>query len=101
MTHAAIDIGALVASWTGPRLVVDRGWTINRWADDLVPARSLLAHMREPVSVAQIGEAVCLSDAEVRRLLVTLRRDGLAKIVERQQSGRGCQALWVACGSGA
>ena len=101
MTHAAIDIGALVANWGGPRLIVDRGWTINRWADDLVPAKCLLAHMREPVSVAQIGEAVCLSDAEVRRLLVTLRRDGLARIDGRRPAGRGKPALWVACGSGA
>ena len=101
MTHAAIDIGTLVASWTGPRLIVDRGWAINRWADDLVSPRSLLVHMREPVSVAQIGEAVCLSDAEVRRLLVTLRRDGLAKIDGRRQVGKGRPALWVACGSGA
>lgn len=101
MTHTAIDIGTLVASWTGPRLIVDRGWTINRWADDLVPAESLLVHMREPVSVAQIGEAVCLSDAEVRRLLVILRLAGLAKIVGRRHSGRGRPALWVACGSSA
>ena len=97
MTHAAIDISTLVASWTGPRRVVDRGWTINRWADDLVPAESLLVHLREPVSVAKIGEAVFLSDAEVRRLLVSLRRDGLAKIAGRRQVGKGCPALWVAC----
>ena len=101
MSHAMIDIGTLVASWTGPRLFVDRGWTAKRWADDLAPAESLLVHMREPVSVAQIGEAVCLSDAEVRRLLVTLRRDGLAKIDGRRQAGKGRPALWAACGSSA